>query len=268
MKNLFKQIAKRSLKIPKRFRFVISTMILSGVMLVSTAFYFDKAIFFIPLLIGLTYILTYFSLLEGIEKIEWFSLFFMELLVSLSFYLIFFLFPSRWITRVPFVLLYAISLYAMLLCSNIFNVGVEKSLQLYRAAFSVNFFYQSFILFLLLNTLFSFKLDFFLNGLIVGGLVFLLSFHLIWTNKLRVDLEKENMIYSLFIAAVIAQGGMILSFVPLKTSVFALFLTAAYYSVAGLIYHNFDKRLFKETIREYLFVLTFTFLIMILTISW
>ena len=76
------------------------------------------------------------------------------------------------------------------------------------------------------------------------------------------------MLYSLFIAMVVAEGGMVLSFVPLKTSVFALFLTAAYYSVSGLVYHYIDQRLFKETIREYLFVLIFTFAIMIFTIRW
>lgn len=268
MQNIIKIFNKRALKIPKRFRFVISVMIMSVIMLISTTFYFDKALLFIPLLVVLSYLLTYFSLLEGIEKLEWFTLFFMEVFVSVAFYLVFFLLPSRWVTRLPFVTFYAISLYAMLLCSNIFNVGVEKSLQLYRAAFSVNFFYQSIILFLTLNAVFSFKLDFLLNGLIIGLIVFLLSLHLIWTNKLRIELERINLLYSLFIAMVVAEGGMVLSFVPLKTSVFALFLTATYYSVSGLVYHYIDQRLFKETIREYLFVLIFTFAIMILTISW
>ena len=155
MQSILKIFNKRALKISKRFRFVISAMIMSVIMLISTTFYFDKALFFIPILITFSYFLTYFSLLEGIEKLEWFTLFFMEVFVSVAFYLVFFLLPSRWVTRLPFVTFYAISLYAMLLCSNIFNVGVEKSLQLYRAAFSVNFFYQSIILFLTLNAVFS-----------------------------------------------------------------------------------------------------------------
>ena len=82
------------------------------------------------------------------------------------FLLFYFLFPTRWITRIPFIIFYSISVYAMFLVSNIFNVGVEKSLQLYRAAFSVNYFYQSLMVFLFANLILSLKLNFFLGGLL------------------------------------------------------------------------------------------------------
>ena len=138
LRHLFEKKASR---IDKRLRLVISVLILGLVMLISTFFNFDNAIFFLPVFIITTYFLSYFSLLEGIKKIGWFGLFLMPELITLFFYLFYFLFPGRWLTRLPFIFIYEISIYATLLCANIFNVGVEKNLQLYRAAFSINFFY-------------------------------------------------------------------------------------------------------------------------------
>src|SRR3989344_5318726 len=139
--------------IEKRYRLIFSFLTLSAILFGSTFFFFTESVIFIPILIISTYMLTFFAILEGIEGFEWFSLFIMPVLITVSFYLFFFLFPVRWITRVPFILIYCVSMYASLLCANIFNVGVEKSLQLYRAAFSVNFFYQTIVGFLLFNAI-------------------------------------------------------------------------------------------------------------------
>jgi hypothetical protein len=43
---------------------------------------------------------------------------------------------------------------------------VEKSLHLYRAAFSVNYFYQTLIVFLFANLILSLKLNFLLSSLL------------------------------------------------------------------------------------------------------
>lgn len=261
-------LVKRLSLIEKRLRFVISVVVLTGLMLVSTLFYFDKLVFFIPAFFLMNYATVYFSVLEGIEHFEWFSLFFMPLALTISSYLFYFLFPARWITRLIFIIFFAISYYALLLCSNIFNVGVEKSLQLYRAAFSVNFFYQTILSFLVLNTLLSFHLNFFLNGLAVGGLIFLFALQLLWTVKLNHHLQKDIMIYALFIALIIGQLAIVVSFLPVKLTIASLLLTASYYSLTGFVYNLYDQRLFKETVREYAVVFVFAVVITLLSISW
>ena len=259
---------KRANKIDKRLRLVISVLILGLLMLTSTFFNFDKVIFFIPIFIVSTYFLSYFSLLEDIKKIGWFGLFLMPELITIFFYLFYFLFPGRWLTRLPFIFIYEISIYAVLLCSNIFNVGVEKNLQLYRAAFSINFFYQAFTLFLFFNVFFSFKYNFIVNVIGAGMSSFLLSLQLFWTIRLNQYLEKDVITYSLFTALLIMEATMVASFVPLKTPIYALFLTATYYSVAGMIHHHIDEKLFKETIREYVSVFIFVLVITLLSLSW
>ena len=259
---------KRAVKIEKRLRLVISVFISTGLVVFSTFFYFDKAPMFIPLLFVASFLLTYFALLEEIEETDWFGLFFMPVSLTIFFYLFYFLFPGRWLTRIPFIFVYGISLYAVLLSANIFNVGVEKNLQLYRAAFSINFFYQTFLAFIIFNILFSLKGFFLINMLIVGGAGFLLSLHLFWTIKLDKRLNREIVNYALFVAILLAELALFVSFIPLRSTIAALFLTASYYSLGGVVYSFIDQKLFRETIREYAFVWIFVLAITILSISW
>jgi len=268
IKGLTHFIEKRAIKIDKRIRLVISVLILGLLMLFSTFFNFDKAIFFVPVFIVATYLLSYFSLLEGIKKIGWFGLFLMPELITLFFYLFYFLFPARWLTRLPFIFIYEISIYAVLLCANIFNVGVEKNLQLYRAAFSINFFYQAVVSYLFFNVLFSLKYNFAINMIGAGISAFLLSLQLFWSIRLDRRLNKDVLTYSFFTALLMLEAGLIISFIPSRTAVYALFLTATYYSVTGIIHHHIDEKLFEETIREYVSVWIFVLIITLLSLSW
>jgi len=259
---------KKFLKIEKRIRLAIATLAMTVLFLFSTFFFFDKAFYFIPLFVICSYFLTYFALLEGIEKIEWLMLFLPPILLTISTYLFYFLFPGRWLTRLPAVIFFAISYYAILLCSNIFNVGVEKSLQLYRPAFSINFFYQLVILFFLFQVIFSFHLDFFINGLGSGVIAFILALHLFWSRRLTLSLEKENIILAGLVGILVFQSAVVLSFLPLNSSIFSLFLIAFYYVLSGLIYNFSEKTLFKETIKEYLTVLFFISFITLVSVLW
>jgi len=261
------KITNTLLKIEKRVRFVISSLLLSFLMLFSTFFLFDKAWFFIPFLGLIAYVMTYFSIIESIEKSEWLTLFILPVFFTISFYLFYFLFPVRWLTRVPFILIYGVSIYAMLLTSNILNIGVEKSLQLYRAAFSVNYFYQTVIVFLFSNILFSFRVNYLINALGLGIVMLPLAIQLLWSIKLDLMLEKTIFLYAALISVIVAQIAIIVSFLPLKASLSALVVTASYYSLSGLINSYLDNRLFKQTIREYLFVWCFVIAIALLTLG-
>jgi len=254
--------------IEKRLRFVISTVSLTFFILLSTFFFFDKAAFFIPLLILASYGASFFSLYEGIEKIEWYMLFLMPVLLSIAMYLFYFLFPVRWITRIPFILIYGISMYATLLSSNIFNVGAEKNLQLYRAGFSVNYFIQTMVFFLIGNILASFHWGFLANALIFGLVSFAMSIQLYWSIKLDMQLSKEVINHAWLTALLVAEGSLLLSFFPLQESIFALVVAVLYYCIAGLTHLHLDERLFKHSVREYVSILLVILAILFLSISW
>jgi hypothetical protein len=259
---------KRFLKIEKRLRLVIASLLMSVFFLFSTFFFFDKAIFFIPLFVLISYLLTYFALLEEIEKIEWAMLFLIPILFVVATYLFYFLFPGRWLTRLPSVIFFGISYYALLLCSNIFNVGVEKSLQLYRPAFSVNSFYQLVILFFFLQVILSFRFNFVVNALLTGLIGFILSLHFFWTRQLKLEVEREVVVHGGFVSLLLMEATTVLSFLPVNASIFSLFIIALYYTQNNIIFNFLEKTLFKETIREYLIVLIFIFIATLFAINW
>lgn len=266
--SLGKTVRRSILKVEKRTRFALGSVLLTGFMLFSTFFFFDKALIFTFLFLVVSYAVVYFCITEEIEKIEWVMLFLVPVLFTVSFYFFFFLFPVRWITRIPFMFFYLISIYAVLLASNIFNVGVEKNLQLYRAAFSVNYLYQTIVMFFILNVLFSLQFNFLLRTIVVFFFAFVLSVQLFWTIRLKLSIEKESVIFGLFTAFVLSEIAVMVSFVPAKSSIGALFLTAFYYCIAGITYLYLDRRLFKENLREYVAVLAIATVVMLLSLNW
>lgn len=256
------------IRIEKRIRFVISTVFLTGLLLISTLFYYDAGIYFVPILAIATYLATYFALYEDIEKIEWVMLFIMPVAISVSWYLFYFLFPGRWLTRVPFLISYAVSMYAVLLSSNIFNVGVEKNLQLYRAGFSVNYFFQTVVFFLLSSVIASFRWGFLANSLVFSIGTAILSLQLFWSIRLDLHIRREVRFYTALTTLLIGEGACILSFLPLPTSMYALAVAVLYYCVAGLTYHHIDERLFGHTVREYISILIIIFMLLFLSLNW
>jgi hypothetical protein len=257
-----------AIRLPKRLRFVISSVAMTGIMLLTTFFDFNLLWIFLPVLVLSIYFFTYFSILEGVEKIEWIVLFVMPLFFTIFTYFFYFLFPVRWLTRVPLIVMYGFSLYAILLTSNIFNVGVEKNIQLYRAAFSVNFLFQTLIVFLAIQVVTSFRQTFLINGLAAFGLLFPLAMQLLWSVKPQIRIERIQVQLAALIAFLMMQAAVVLSFIPLKSTIYALCITATYYSVAGLMYHYVDDKLFKQTVREYVFVIAFVCVIALLTLQW
>jgi len=110
--------------------------------------------------------------------------------------------------------------------------------------------------------------NFFINIIGAGIGSLLLSLQLFWTIRLNKYLEKDVLIYSLFMALLMSEIGLLISFVPLRIPVYALFLTATYYSLTGIICHYIDQKLFKETIKEYVSVWVFVMIITLLSLSW
>lgn len=254
--------------IEKRVRFVISAVVMSFLFLISTFFFFDKAVIFIPILAISAYICTFFAVFEGIEKNEWFMLFILPVLLTVASYLFYFLFPVRWLTRIPFVLVYGVSIYAVMLSSNIFNVGVERNLQLYRAGFSVNYFLQTIVFFLFANVIVSFHWGFLANAFIFAALAFVFSLQLYWSIRLDLHISREVFHYALLTALAVGEVGILLSLMPIQTSIFALTVSVAYYCTAGLAHLYIDERLFKHSLREYTIILVVIGIIVLLSLAW
>jgi hypothetical protein len=244
-------------------------LLMTGLLLVSTSsvFTYDARYFIIPLFVLCAYITTYFALIEDIEGIEWVTLFIMPAFFTVAIYMFYFLIPVRWLTRLPLILIYGISMYALYSVSNIFNVGVGKSLRLYKAAFSVNVLYQTLVTFLFFSVFLSYKADFYINGIVVFVTTLPLIFQMLWS--VRLDLQQYNRelgSYSLIIAGVMGELAMLVSFIPFRSSVGSMLLASCYYAIVGLTSAYMDNRLFKSVVREYVLALVVVIFVSLLTV--
>ncbi len=255
--------------IPKRIRIIIVTFIMTTVLALATFFPFNSTwIYFILILAVIAYATSYLAIFEGIDGTEMIMLFIMPVLFVLSLYVFYSLLPVRWLTRIPFLALFCLGYYAMLLCSNIFNIGVERSIQLYRAAFSVNYISQTLVIFIIAIVVLSFRLDYFITSIFMGVVMFITSMQILWTVDLNEQIEKKILIYSGVISLLLFELMILLSFVPLAINIYALIVTTAYYSIIGMVTNYLGDRLYKTVIREYIFVLIFVVIIALLTLQW
>jgi len=255
--------------IPKRVRIIAVTIVMLALMTLSTFFSFgDSWLIFIIIIALVSYLTTYIAVFEGIDGVEWLMLFIMPIIFAISIYLFYSLLPVRWLTRIPFLGLFALGYYSILLTQNILNVGVEKSIQLYRAAFSVNYLIQTMIIFLFSMVLFSFRLNFLLNALLSIGIIFISSLQLFWSVNLEKNITRNLLSLAGANSIIMAELIILSSFVPLSINIAALTVTAGYYGTSGILQNYIGERLFKNVIREYSFVLLFVLFVIILTLQW
>jgi hypothetical protein len=166
------------------------------------------------------------------------------------------------------VTVYGVAIYALLLSQNIFNVGVTKSIQLFRAAFSVNYMILTFSSILSFSLILSFRLNFISNFILLYIATIPLMFHFLWSVNPKEKLDRSLLYFSLLLSLIVAEVGVIFSFTPISSAIFALLLTGIFYSLCGLFQAFLTQRLFKERIREFIIVLIFVFIIVLLSLNW
>lgn len=267
-RRLYNRLTKIFVKVEKRQRFIISTTLLAILYTAATFFSFEEIYIYVPLIFIAVYFLTFFSILEGLTRHEWIMLFIHPIYFSIVFYLFYFFVPQRWLTRLPFLTIYIISTYAILLSQNIFNVGVTKSLQLFRAAFSVNYLFLTIGSFLAYSLIISLRLHFAYNLLLVFFASFPLVLQFLWSIEPKDYITGVIIRYSLIISLLLGEASVLLSFMPVNQAIFALVLTSVFYSLTGLFQIHIQGALFRERIREYVFVLGFALIVLVLTLNW
>lgn len=256
-------------QIPKRFRIVLATGISLLTVLSSTFFGVGETWYiFIPLIAVVVYTVTFLAIYEGVKGIEWYMLMIVPVCLAIALYLFYALFPVRWLTRIPFLAVFGLLMYATLLASNILNVGVEKSIQLYRAAFSITYLVQALIIFLLSIVIFSLRLPIIVTVLILALSVLLLGIQLMWAVHLEPQFDPFIFKMGVFLAGAIAQVVLLSVLMPVGTNIRALLITSTYFTLSGLLYHYRDERLFPNVIREYIFVIIVVGILLATSFDW
>lgn len=253
------------LKIGKRKRFALSCVILSAYLFVITYLPYHVALFHIIPLLLLTYAATYIGIFEDIKGTEWVQLFILPLSLTVTALLFYYLLPVRLLTRVPFVFLYSVILYAIFLSENIFNVGVEKTLALYRAAYSVTNFVILLILLLMFTILFSFGFNYLLAAFIGMLAAFPLFFHSLWIANPMSVLEERIYKISGLLSVLLGFGIIFASFLPLRTTVYAILNVAMAYFLIGVAQEIIQDTVYVNRIKEY--VIVYCILIVFIVLS-
>ncbi len=200
----------------------------------------------IGLLAGVSYGLSTWALFEDLKGLEWFTVLILPVMYSVAVALFYFLLPERILSRIIIMGLFSIGMYALLLTENIFNVAAIRTIQLLRAAQAVGFLLTLLVAFFLWNTIFSFKLAGWWNGLFVLITGWPLVFQGLWSVNLEPNITKKLLNYSLVLSWSLAWLAVMISFWQVTIAVASLFLVSGLYVGLGLAQHALSGRLFKE----------------------
>jgi len=239
----------------KRFRFVLTSSVLSAGFVLMSFLEGQLRLFAIMLLAVVTALLFFWSLKEGLGKNATLVSLILPILFTLGVGVFWFLLPSNLYTKIPIVIFYALGIYVLCLTMNIYTVSASvRNIALLRAARGVGFVLTLVSGFLLYNSILSLRQSIYITFLplfLVSLFIFLQGF---WSIELEKKLSKELILMSLVSSLVISQIAVLMFFWPVTVAVGSLFLTSGVYLLLGLGQIKMEERLFPSTIKEYLTV--------------
>lgn len=238
----------------KRQKFVFTSLLLTlGFYLMQLA-NLELRYALVFLFVIVTWILSAWSLKEGLAGIEWFTVLTPPSIFSGAMAIFYVLLPQFWLAKVAVIILFSVGLYALLLCGNIFSVAAIRTIALLRAAQTVGFIATLVTGFMLYNTLFSFHLGFWFSAPLVFLISFLLSFPALWSVEVGDKWDKNLTFLSLMVSIWLMMFSVAISFWPVSLAMASLFLITMLYSLLGITQHHISQRLNTKTIWEYLIV--------------
>lgn len=214
----------------------------------------------------LSYVMTAWSLLSELKGRVWVYGLILPTLYPTMMAFFYFVLPQSLVTRWIVLLLFVISMYALLLTVNIFVVASIRTIQLLRAARAIGL-----LLSILTSALFYhviFSLHWSLVTILVSIFVvsFLMLLQGIWSYTLSLSTNKE-VAYASVGAMIITQVALGISFWLIDPPMTSVLLAMITYVVMGLFQHEIDERLFERTIQEYIgFALMVVCVVMIVAI--
>jgi hypothetical protein len=259
---------ERTQPFTKRQQFVGITMILTMLLTLTQLMPLDFRYPMVGALFVVSYFLCAFALREDLRGAEWATLLILPSFFTAAVALFYFLLPTRWLTRVPVAVLYAVGMYALLLTENIYNVAAARTIALLRAAHSVGFLLTLATYFLLVQTVLAYRWDGWANAFLIGAVTYPLTIQILWAMNLEPEVGKGVKDLTLVITIIAIELTWIFSFWPVRTTIFALFLTTCFYGLAGMGQQYLAERLYKRTVWEFFGVVAIVFVILLLTVNW
>lgn len=252
----------------KRQKIIITSALLT-IGLVSTQLAdFNLRFKFIAGLAVLSYLLSLWSLWEGLNLIKAVVLMILPTFFTVAVSSFYFLLPVRWLTRLPVALLFGLTFYLLLLAQNVFNVAAIRTIPLYRAASTAAFLFTLLSAFFIFNVIFAFNLLFLWNGVVVFLISFPLHLQSLWTIEMEDRISTATFIQSLVLSLVLAELALSFSFWPMPPTIWSLTLSSAMYVLLGLTIMFLRGKGSKRVVWEYLSIGVIVLVVSYLTSSW
>ncbi len=235
---------------------------------------------------GIAYILSVWVLFDDLKGIEWLTLMVLPVMFTLGSGLFAnFLpvtVPSMFGRVIPletsmliaslfkfvYLILFVLGIYGILLIENIFSVASIRTIQLFRAARSVNFIFTLVTSLFFYTVTLSLKLPFWWVAPIVFLVTFILAYPNLWSVDLKSTDSKAVLSYSLAATWVVTLVSVVLCFWPVKAFMGGLMLTAVFYALLGVLEQRLTNRVYLEGLLEYIISFLIILTIGFLTTSW
>jgi len=240
------------LNITKRQKIIISSSLLTIGLLSTQLVNFELRFKFMAGLGIAAYLLSLWSLWEGLNLTKAFVLLILPTFFTVAVSSFYFLLPVRWLTRLPVAVLFGLTFYLLLLAQNVFNVASIRTIPLYRAASTASFLFTLLSAFFLYNVVHAFNLLFLWNSLIISAISFPLILQILWSIEMEDRIKKITLVQSFILSLVLGELAYAFSVWPAPTTIWSLSLSSSMYALVGVTTQLLRGRLTKRAVWEYL----------------
>lgn len=270
----------------KRSRFVVVSLLLAICLWLTTVVNVELRFGLSLGISALAYILAVWVLFDDLKGVEWLTLMVLPTMFTLGSALFANFLPNAvprifgksfevetaillaGIFRIIYFLLIATGLYGVLLIENIFSVASIRTIQLFRAAKSVNFILTLLTSLFFFTTIFGLKIPFYMIGIFVLLVTYLLAFPSLWSVDLKTSEFGLLSKLSLMVGLILTLASISLAFWPVKPFMAGLMLTSMFYAQLGILEQKLSSRVYLEGVIEYALTVLIVLMVGFWTTSW
>jgi len=256
------------MNLTKRQKIVITSILLTIGLLSTQLVDFNLRFKFIAGLSVLAYLLSIWSLWEGINPAKALILLILPTFFAMGVASFYFLLPVRWLTRLPVAALFGLLFYLLLLAQNVFNVAAIRTIPLYRAASTASFLFTLLSAFFIFNVIYAFNLLFLWNGVVVFLVSLPLILQVLWTAEMEDRVSTANAVQSLVLSLILGELALTFSFWPMATTIWSLVLSSSMYVLLGLTTQVLRGKGSRRVVLEYLGIGVVVLIVSFLITSW
>lgn len=258
----------------KRFKYFISSLLSALGFFLFVSLPYESRYFGLMVGIVLVIFCFWFGLGVIFEKSLYVRL--MSVLLPVNFFIGFGMFgaflPYDVFWTVLMSLVFGVVLYTLFLVENVFLVAIGyKTVPLYRAAYTVSLLVLLLSAFFMFDTLFSFRANFWVNGLSVFVISLLLFLYQFWAVAIELPDDGANKnikAYTFIPALLMAELAIVWSFWPVGIFKGSVYLVSGIYIICSLIQAEIRDRLFRRTWLMYIWVSVAVMLAVLMVTEW